>query len=247
MVLKRWLLLLILAGSGFNCAASEVITVAVATNFKSVISELKPQFSEQTGIQLRISSASTGVLYNQIRQGAPFDVFLSADSERPKQLEQQRLIVDGSRQTYALGLLALVSNDQTLVANAGLLRQWQGRLAIANPRIAPYGLAAQQALTKLNRWPWQPSKQSNLVRGNSVAQTYQFFHSGNVKLALVAYAQVKDADNFWLVPRDWYRPIEQQLVTLKASKNLKAATAFVTWLMHSAQQQQIVIAGYAKG
>ena len=227
-----------------SASQNQSIIVAVATNFKPVLNELSVDFTRQTNIRVRISSASTGVLYNQIRQGAPFDVFLSADSERPALLEQQNLIVKGSRATYALGQLVLVSNDKSLPASQGVLQYYKGRLAIANPRIAPYGLAAKQTLTHLKLWPLSTG---SVIKGNSVAQTFQFIHSGNVKLAFVAHAQVVNknfAGGVWLVPDNYYQPIAQQLVVLKNSKKLKAANDFAKWILAPKQQQQIVKAGY---
>ena len=241
------------SSSGFSSGSS--ITVAVATNFKPVLNALSADFTRQTNIKVRISSASTGVLYNQIRQGAPFDVFLSADSERPALLEQQGLIVKDSRATYALGQLVLVSNDKSLPASQAVLENYQGRLAIANPRIAPYGLAAKQTLTHLKLWPLSAGSliKGSLIKGNSVAQTFQFIHSGNVKMAFVAHAQIANegfinknfAGGMWLVPDNYYQPIAQQLVVLKNSKKLKAANDFAKWILAPQQQQQIVKAGYA--
>lgn len=244
----RYGLFLLCLFSAKLCASGASITVAVATNFKPLLSELAPSFSAEHHIKVRISSASTGVLYNQIRQGAPFDVFLSADSERPALLEQQNLIVANSRATFALGQLVLVSHDQSLVASQQLLQQWQGPLAIANPRIAPYGLAAQQTLSYLKLWPWAQGDRSKLVRGNSVAQTFQFVHSGNIKLALVVHAQVKGksfAGGVWQVPNTMYQPIAQQLVVLKATKQISAANRFAHWLLAPEQQQRIMAGGYA--
>lgn len=232
-------------GSSIGFSTVSSITVAVATNFKPVLNVLSADFTRQTNIRVRISSASTGVLYNQIRQGAPFDVFLSADSERPVLLEQQNLIVKDSRAAYALGQLVLVSNDESLPASQAVLQNFKGRLAIANPRIAPYGLAAKQTLTHLQLWPLNTG---NLIKGNSVAQTFQFIHSGNVKLALVAHAQIVNRDfagGVWLVPDNYYQPIAQQLVVLKNSKKLAAANDFAKWILAPQQQQRIVKAGYA--
>ena len=235
-----------------SASANESITVAVATNFKPLLSELTPEFTKQTNIKVRISAASTGVLYNQIRQGAPFDVFLSADSERPALLEQQNLIVENSRATFAFGQLVLVSNDKSLPASQALLQKWQGPLAIANPRIAPFGLAAKQTLHYLQLWPWANDNKTKLIRGNSVAQTFQFAYSGNVKLALVAHSQVKGnpqgrtfAGGFWQVPSEMHQPITQQLVVLKASKKIKSAKRFVHWLLAPKQRQRIKAGGYA--
>lgn len=247
-VLALWVLLLWVLVFSSTVLASGSITIAVASNFKPVLSELATEFTQQTGIRVRISAASTGILYNQIRRGAPFDVFLSADRQRPQQLEQQGLGLLNTRRTYAIGQLVLLSNDADLPANEQLFRHWQGRIAMANPRTAPYGRAAMQALQHIDRWSWLMKHREKLIQGNNIAQTFQFVHSGQIKVALVAYSQVKQrqfAGGYWRLPTSWYQAVEQQLILLNSSEDLPRAQQFVAWLLAPAQQEYIALTGYA--
>ncbi len=226
--------------------ADEVL-VAVAANFTATLSALAPVFQETTGHTLVASYGSTGKLYAQIEHGAPYQVFLAADSERPQRAEQQGLAVPGSRITYATGQLVLWSpNNNTFDRGDHYLQSAAfTRLAIANPKTAPYGLAAQQALEHIQRW--QPL-QSKLVRGDSIAQTFQFVASGNAEAGLIAQAQLiswqGSPGSQWPVPQDWYQPIEQEAVLLTGARNSNAANAFMIFLK-SAQAKQIIAAyGY---
>ena len=227
-------------------AASPAVTaatlrVAVAANFKPVIDVLAEEFGQKHDIKVLVSSASSGILYNQISHGAPFDLFLSADDERPARLELNDLIVPGSRETYAYGRLVLWSlSDNHLTLQT--LKDYQGRLAIANPALAPYGLAAQQTLEKMNLWQ---GYQGRLVQGASIQQTWQFVASGNVSLGLVAKAQILDEpENHWLeIPEDYHAPIRQELVLLKQSKQPLAKT-FRDFLLSDTSQAYIASQGY---
>lgn len=220
------------------------LRVAVASNFRPLLAQLAAQFARRTGIGLEIISASSGTHYSQILNGAPMDVFLSADRLRPELLENQGLALPGSRHTYALGRLALWQRDGTDV-NARTLRLWPGKLAIANPELAPYGAAAQQVLEHLELWPVYAPRR--LIQGNNIAQAMQFVASGNVGLGLVALSDLRSlgiSRGVWIVPVNLHAPIEQQLVILQRSPRAPEAELFSAFLLSANVQQQIAAAGY---
>ena len=194
------------------------IRVAVASNFRPAMLELVKRFEEQTQHKVILISGSTGKQYAQIRHGAPFDAFFAADSERPAGLEQQGIAVPGSRFTYAIGKLVLWSPEPGYIDSQGVVLEQNDfeHLAIANPELAPYGLAAQQVLQARGLWELL---QTRLVRGEDISQAFQFVASGNARLGFVAYAQVKMPGKFpdgswWDIPQALYDPIEQQAVLL---------------------------------
>ncbi len=214
--------------------------IAVASNFSDVLQQIAQQFAAETGQPVKISSASTGKLYAQITHGAPFDVFFAADSDYPQRLEQAHLA--HNRFTYAIGQLVLWSPNSTTQITAERLKQPFDHLAIANPKLAPYGLAAQQVLNQLALWP---SVQNRLVRGENIAQTFQFVHSGNVPLGFVAYAQIKQANipaqHCWQVPQNLYSPIAQQAVQLSQQP---LAAEFLAFVRTPAMRKLIADHGY---
>lgn len=216
--------------------------IAVAANFLSTSKQLAKDFEQLSGHKVLVSFGSTGMLYAQINHGAPYDIFFAANSAHPQQLEQQQLIVSGSRKTYAKGLLVLwIPNSQHVGQNS--LTHWQGKLSIANPALAPYGKAAIQALEKMGLLA---SLQSHLVRGSNVAQAFQFVHSGNATGGFVAASQVLEqpAEQIWSIPSDYYQPIEQQLVLLKNSDNQHLAQQFIDFIFSPQGQKMILAAGY---
>lgn len=223
---------------------SSPLRVAVASNFRPLLEQLAVQFLQRTGIELEIISASSGTHYSQIFNGAPMDLFLSADRLRPELLESQGLAIPGSRHTYALGRLALWQRDGTAV-NAQTLHLWPGKLAIANPDLAPYGAAAQQVLEHLQLWRvYSPQR---LVQGNTIAQVMQFVASGNVGLGLVALSDLRSLEiehGVWIVPVSLHSPIEQQLVILRRSPRVPEAKLFSAFILSADVQQQIAAAGY---
>lgn len=242
-MIQRLLSFFILFVLSFSVEAKP-LRIAVAANFKPVLDELAQRFEKKTGNRLTVSSASTGVLYNQIVNGAPFDVFLSADSERPKLLEDKGLIVPESRAPYGRGILVLWNtSDQPVTLDD--LKKYEGRVAIANPLTAPYGLAAEQALKNMGAWH---NVQKRLVTGNSIQQTWQFVASGNIQLGLVARAQLMDAKyskaQITKIPQNLYDPIRQELVILKRSQQPKTAQAFVDFLLSEKSQNYIGSKGY---
>src|SRR6476469_1767167 len=171
-------------------AGAGELLVAVAANFVPPFREVAMEFEKATGHNVQVASGSSGNFYTQIKNGAPFDVFFSADNERPKLLEDEGLGVKGSRFTYAIGRLVLWSPDPNLVKGEDTLRSEKfKRLAIANPKTAPYGMAAMQAMQKLGVWE---SIQPRLVMGEGLGQTMGFIESGNAALGFLALSQVLD-------------------------------------------------------
>ena len=231
-------------------ASAERLSVAVAANFLGTLEQLKPGFEAASGHQLEISWGSTGKLYLQITQGAPYQLFLAADSVRPQRLVDAGLAVASSRVTYAVGCLALYSRYSTALAAEG--EQWlrgseKGYLAISNPALAPYGIAARQTLQGLGLWS---AYQGRLVLGENVNQTFRYVVSSAAEAGLVARSQVQTAvaewgGSYWLVPARLYSPIEQQLVVLSSAQQSPAAQAFVEWLQGAAAQAIILDHGYS--
>lgn len=229
--------LLLTLGLAPAFAGGDVVRVAVASNFTQPLAEIASLFEQQQGHEVILSSGSSGKQYAQISHGAPFDLYFSADADRPLQLEQKGLIVPGTRIGYALGRLALW-NPNAESTQAQALEQTGRKLAIANPRLAPYGRAAQQTLQHLGLWE---KFQGNLIRGENIAQTYHFVHSGSAPLGLVALSQLRDTrqpvkGSFWLVPADHHDPIEQQAVRLT---DKPAARQFMTFI-RSAQARSVI-------
>ncbi|WP_116368368.1 molybdate ABC transporter substrate-binding protein [Parahaliea mediterranea] len=211
--------------------AGKPLRVAVAANFRMVLEALAPAFEQATGTPLSLSSASTGVLYNQIRHGAPFDVLLAADSARPMRLEAEEL--GAHRRCYALGQLVLVGSDTLdALANPAL------SLAIANPTTAPYGLAAEQVLA---RPAFAAGATRKLVQGSNVVQTWQFWHSRNVDLALVPRSLA--GSQGVAIPESWYEPLRQEAVVITGGQEAEARR-FLDWLASPAQQARLQDAGY---
>ena len=237
--------LLCITASNVNAAE---LNVAVAANFTDATRDLIPLFEKATGHSVKPSFGSTGKLYAQIEHGAPFDVFLAADSKRPLKAEQADLAVEGTRFTYAKGKLVLWSARENAFddAEAYLKAAKFKRAAIANPKTAPYGLAAKQVLEHLGLWQTLYPK---LVRGDSIAQTFQFVATSNTEIGFVALSQVRawkqSAGTLWNIPDDYYEPIAQQAVLLKKAEKNPAARAFLEFL--KSDEARDVITGYGYG
>ncbi|WP_172408469.1 molybdate ABC transporter substrate-binding protein [Marinobacter sp. es.048] len=229
----RTLLLLLLSGSAITGAVAGEVSLGVAANFTDTTRELAKQFEAETGHTVSASYGSTGKLYAQIKNGAPFDVFMAADVRRPALIEEEQAGVPGTRFTYARGKLALWSPAAGAFEDAEsyLAQQPFSRLAIANPKTAPYGLAAQQVLQHLNQWE---VLQPKLVRGDSIAQTFQFVVSRNAQAGFVALSQVqawkKDVGTLWNAPQAYYQPIDQQAILLRHGADKAAAMAWINFL-----------------
>lgn len=218
----------------FFCRGTAVageIQVAVASNFSAPIQAVARQFEQQTGHHVIPVTGSTGKHYAQIRNGAPFAAFFAADTRRPALLEAEGLAIQGSRFTYAVGRLVLWSPDPGMMDGDGdILRSKKFRfLAIANPKLAPYGKAAEQVMRKLGVWE---KLQQRMVRGENIGQAFQFVRSANAQLGFVAYSQIRqpglvDEGAFWVPPQSLYAPIEQQAVLLRDDKIARDFLEFV--------------------
>jgi molybdate transport system substrate-binding protein len=214
-------------------ALAEQVLVAVAANFVPPFREVAMEFEKTTGHTVQVASSSSGAFFTQIKNGAPFDVFFSADNERPKLLEKEGLGVKGSRCTYAIGRLVLWSPDPDLVKGEDTLRTGKFKhLAIADPKTAPYGVAAKQAMQKLGVWE---SLQARLVLGESLGQTIGFVESGNAELGFLALSQVMDPKikrkgHHWDVPNNLHEPIQQDVVLLAKGKDNPAAKALMEFI-----------------
>jgi molybdate transport system substrate-binding protein len=248
MALFRAAAVCLLALLAASARAGEV-QVAAAANLGPAIERIAAAFSRTAGHKAVVALGSTGKLYAQIRNGAPFEVLLAADEETPRRLETEGLARPGTRFTYAVGKLVLWSPREGVVDSRGeVLRQAaQGKLAIANPRVAPYGAAAVESLQQLGLLSvWEPQ----FVQGESVAQAYQFVASGNAALGFIALSQVAEDGRIargsgWLVPAHLYSPLRQDAVLLNAGAGNPAATAFLLYLRGNAARAILRRAGYA--
>ena len=224
--------------------STQPLRIAVATNFTPALKKLLDEFHQQTNINTQIISGATGALFVQIQQGAPFDIFISADSIRPTKLEQQHLTLAGSRKIYALGQLSLFSMKTK--AKLSDLTQYSPnslqRFAIANPNIAPYGKAAKQALQYLGLWEqYQPK----LIQGVNVNQTFTQIRSQAVNSGLVANSLlVLNNLTGVVIPSSYHQPIVQQLVIIKSSANIDKAKRLSEYLLSTDVQQKISQYGY---
>ncbi|HEX4710501.1 molybdate ABC transporter substrate-binding protein [Phenylobacterium sp.] len=219
--------------------------VAVAANFTEPAKEIAAAFKAATGHSASLSFGSSGQFYAQMAHGAPYEVFLSADAERPKKAEQDGLGVAGSRFTYAVGRLVLYSKTPGLVDGAGtvLSRGKFNKLAIADPAAAPYGAAAVQTMQKLGVYNAVKPK---IVTGGSITQAYQFVETGAAELGFVALSQVINVPggSRWLAPTADHAPIDQQAILLRTGQNNPAAKAFLAFLKSPAAVAIIKKYGY---
>jgi molybdate transport system substrate-binding protein len=194
---------------------ADVVRVAIASNFVSTFNLISEKFEKKTGHEIKSSPGSTGKHYAQIINGAPFDLFFAGDSRRPRLLEDQGRVFGKERFTYALGKLLLWSSDPSLIDKSHkILKDKKVRyIAIANPKLAPYGLAAKEYLISQNLWPHLKGR---LVYGENIGQTYNFIRSGNAKIGFIAmsqYMKIKEG-SFLIIPGNLYSPIKQQVVLL---------------------------------
>jgi molybdate transport system substrate-binding protein len=212
------------------------ITVAAAADLTDAINEIAANFQKTTGCTVRVSTGSSGNFISQIENGAPFDVFFSADIEYPKKLDAEGLAAPGSTYLYAVGKIVLwVRSDSRVDISKGLaaLRDPSiQKIAIANPQHAPYGRAAQQALQKAELYD---AVKDRFVLGENISQAAQFVESGNadagiLALSLVASLGLKDKGRYWRIPENLYAPIKQGVVLLRTSKNPQGAQAFLNYI-----------------
>lgn len=215
------------------------ITIAVTHDFDFTLEELKQEFDKNSSHEITIIPGPSSRHYGEIINGAPFDIFLSDDTQRPAVLEEEMKIVPGSRFTYAVSKLVLWSVDNRILTPEVLKEQNFRLLAVTNPRLSAYGKAAQQTLETLSVWD---DLQEKLVFGENIGQTYQFAISGDVDMALIAFSQIvygdyMQAGNYWLIPKIWYSAIELQGVQLTDNP---AAREFLEF-MQSDQARQIIL------
>jgi len=242
--LQTFILSLVLLACGAPASAEE-IRVATASNFRNTASKLANQFNDSHADQVVMIYGASGKLYAQITQGAPFDVFLSADAERPRLLEQDGHAIKGTRFTYAIGKLTLWSAKPGLVDDKGeVLRQAAfAKLSMANPRHAPYGMAAEQVLKNLKL---DQALAGKIILGSNIEQAFQYVSSGNAELGFVARSQLEQSiwgsqGSRWEVPDNLYQPIEQQAVLVR---DKAAARAFLAMLASEQARKVIQADGY---
>jgi molybdate transport system substrate-binding protein len=233
---------------GTAAVHAETVHVAVAANFTAPAKALAEVFARTMGHEAKLSFGATGAFYTQIKQGAPFDVLLAADDERPIRLEKEGDTVPGSRFTYATGQLVLWSAKPGVVDDQGAVLKGGNfnKIAIANPKNAPYGAAAVEAMDKLGL---TAALQPKLVTGESIGQTYNFIATGNAELGFVALAQVLDggklkSGSMWVVPAKYHAPIIQDAVILKRAAGNPAAKAWMELLQKPQSKEFIRSYGY---
>jgi molybdate transport system substrate-binding protein len=235
------LLSLLFAGA----AEAAKTNVAVAANFTEPARAIAARFREKTGHEAVLIFGASGAFFTQITHDAPFDVFLSADDERPRLAVEQGLAVPESRFTYAIGKLVLWSRVLDVTDGKAALSAGKfSKLAIANPKSAPYGAAAVETMKALGMFD---ALRSKLVQGNSISQAFQFVDTRNAELGFVALAQLHGvaAGTQWLVPENLHAPIRQDAVLLKRGANDEAAKEFLTFLKGPEARAIIESFGYA--
>ncbi len=250
MILFTRLALLLCFAVSCDAARAGEVTVAVAANFAVPLERIGAGFTAATGHTLKVSAGATGKFYSQIVAGAPFEVLLAADDETPRKLVAEGYALAGSATTYAIGRLVLWSaqpglvDEQGAVLGSGAYRH----LAIANPKVAPYGAAA---LDVLKARGLADAVAPRLVTGESIAQAFQFVATGNAELGFVALSQVIGTGpgqpirgSHWLVPPNLHREIRQDAVLLKAGEKNPAAAALMAYLRGAAARDVIRSFGY---
>jgi molybdate transport system substrate-binding protein len=234
-----WFVALLAMCSAHQCVAgqAQLAHIAVAANFAEPIKAIAAVLQKTTGHTIAVTLGSTGKLYAQIQNGAPFDVLLAADTQTPQKLEKEGITQAGSRFTYATGKLVLWSANAARVdAAGGVLKQANlanlGKVAYANPKVAPYGAAAVQVIDKLGL---RAALAPKLVQGESIGQTYTFAATGNADVGFVALSQVLEggrlkSGSMWAIPQNLYDPIRQDAVVLKHGAGNEAAQALMQLL-----------------
>lgn len=231
---------------------ADEISVAVAANFTEPMKKITAEFEKTSGHKVTLSFGSTGKFYAQVKAGAPFEVLLAADDETPGKMEQEGLAVKDSHFTYAIGKLVLWSAKEAVVDDQGaILKQGSfDHIAVANPKLAPYGAAGMQTLQVLGVYDAIAPK---IVQGENIAQTYQFIATGNALLGFVALSQVIGEDgkvksgSAWIVPQKYYTPIRQDAVLLEKGKDKIAAVDLLKFLKTPYAAKIIQSYGYELG
>lgn len=240
-------IILAFAASTFlaSAAHADSVNVAVAANFTDAANEIAAAFAAATDHEAILSFGATGQFYTQITQGAPFEVFLAADDERPTKAVDEGYGVDGTVFTYAIGQLVLYSIEEGKVTGPETLQAGDfQQIAIANPETAPYGKAAVETMQSLGVYE---ALQPKIVQGQNIGQTYQFVETGNAEVGFVALGQVSqtEAGSRWIVPQEHFEPIRQDAVLLKTGENNPAASAFLEFLKGDEASAIIEKYGYA--
>jgi molybdate transport system substrate-binding protein len=245
---KLAVFLLAVAAELAGVADAAEVPVAVAANFAAPMRQIAREFEKDSGHKAVLAIGATGAFYAQIRNGGPFMLLLAADEATPARLEKEGLAVPGSRFTYATGRLVLWSPQPGLVDDKGqvLARGDFDRIALANPRLAPYGAAAVEALAQLKLLE---RLRPRFVQGENIGQAYQFVATGNVPLGLVALSQVMEegrmaAGSAWLVPAALHAPLHQDAVVLAPGKDSAAAAALTAYLRTDKIRTLIARYGY---
>ena len=244
---KSFVLTLLFVAYATSLRAEQAL-VAVAANFSAPMQQIALAFQKDTGHQLRLSFGATGGIYAQIKNGGPFDVFLSADQLTPQKIEAEGLGVPQTRFTYATGQLVLWSKQDGLVDDKGQVLRSKNiqRIALANPKLAPYGAAALEAMTQLGLLDELKPK---LVQGDNIAQTYQFVSTQNAQLGFVALSQVFadgkiTSGSGWVLPSSLYKPILQDAILLKNGKDNSAAKALMLYIKGDKAKEMMKRFGY---
>ena len=232
----------LLAGAAIGASAAE-INVAVAANFTATAKELAADYEKATGDKLVLSFGSTGNFYAQIKNGAPFDVLLAADDTTPAKAVKEGYGVEGTTFTYAIGKLVLWSSDANLIKGDAkvLTTDAVKHIAVANPKLAPYGLAAHETMDKLGI---KAAITPKIVEGDNIGKTFQFVSTGNAEAGFIALSQCyKDgkmtSGSGWIIPQEYYNPIAQDAVLLKKGEKNEAAKKFLEYLRTSEKAAQV--------
>lgn len=244
--MRRLLSVVLVSLAWLAQAQAAEVSVAVAANFTAPMQKIAQAFEQDTGHKAVLSFGATGAFYAQIRNGAPFQVLLAADDDTPAKIEREGMGVAGSRFTYATGKLVLWSRQPALVDDKGaILRSGRfERIAVANPKLAPYGVAAIETMTRMGVLA---EVQPKMVQGDNIAQTYQFIATGNAQLGFVALSQVISDGRIsqgsaWIVPGNLHAPIRQDAVLLTTGKDNPAAAALLSFL--KGEKARAVIRSY---
>jgi molybdate transport system substrate-binding protein len=244
---KSSILAIALAAYATTLRAEEAV-LAVAANFSAPMQQIASLFQKDTGHTMKLSFGATGAIYAQIKNGAPFDVFLSADQSTAQKLALEGMAVPNSRFTYATGQLALWSKQKDLVDGNGQILKSNSiqRIAVANPKLAPYGAAALETITRLGLLN---ELQPKLVQGDNISQTYQFVFTQNAPIGFVALSQIYadgsiTSGSAWIVPSHLYKPIDQDAILLQKGVNNAAAKALMLYLKGDKARQIIKSYGY---
>lgn len=249
MLKTKYIWLFLSCGLFSTAAWADEARIAVAANFAAPLAKIAAAFTKETGHKLISSSGSTGKFYAQIKEGAPFDILLSADQDHPQKLANENLAFTNTQFTYAIGKLVLWSPKEKFIDAKGSVLKANSftHLSIANPKLAPYGAAAREALEKMGRWR---ALEPKIVFGESIAQAYQFVATGNAELGFVAFSQIQDLKgikgSYWMIPQELYSPLKQDAILLKKGENNAAAKQFLTFLKSKAAKAIIVEFGYGE-